>query len=154
MTKPVVLFLCTGNSARSQMAEGFLRKHGGDLFEAHSAGLKPAGINPLTVEVMREVGIDLQGHRSKSLSEYLGKVSVHCAIFVCEHAEQSCPRMWPFSLRNMSWPFDDPAACEGTHDERLGKFREVRDAIEQKIKDWLASDPDISVARQEAEESP
>lgn len=144
MTKPVVLFLCTGNSARSQMAEAFLQKYGSDRFDVYSAGVTPVGINPLTIEVMQEVGIDMSGHRSKSVSEYLGKLSVRYAIFVCEQAEQSCPQIWPFSFRTWCWPFEDPAACDGNLEERLQKFRDVRDAIEQQILEWLAEQADVA----------
>lgn len=139
MTKLAVLFLCTGNSARSQMAEALLRKHAGDRFAVYSAGTEPKGINPLTVRVMDEIGISLEDHRSKPLTEYLGKVRIHYAITVCENAEQSCPSVWPFCQQRLFWPFDDPAACEGPDEERLAKFREVRDQIETKIKTWLAS---------------
>jgi arsenate reductase len=139
MSKRVVLFLCTGNSARSQMAEALLRKYAGDRFEVHSAGTEPKGINPLTARVMEEAGISLVNHRSKPLSDYLGKVRIHYAITVCEHAEQSCPSVWPFCQERIFWPFDDPAACEGPEEERLAKFRDIRDQIETKIKTWLAS---------------
>ena len=139
MDKPVILFLCTGNSARSQMAEAFLRKHAGDRYEVLSAGTEPKGINPLTVRVMDEVGISLDGHRSKSLSEFLGKVRIHYAITVCERAEKSCPSVWPFCQERMFWPFDDPAAIDGSEEIRLKKFREVRDLIEAKVKEWIAS---------------
>ena len=152
MSKPVVLFLCSGNSARSQMAEAFLRKHGGDRFEVHSAGLNPTGINPLTIQVMNEVGIDMDEHRSKSVSEYLGKLAANYVIFVCAQAEKSCPRIWPFALRSFCWPFDDPAACKGGEESRLQKFRDVRDQIEHQIKEWLATEPD-SVGTAAGEES-
>ncbi len=118
--KPVVLFLCTGNSARSQMAEAFLRKHGGDRFDARSAGLEPKGIHPLTIAVMNEIGISLDDQYSKSVQEFLGKVSPRHVIFVCEQAEQSCPRIWPFALQTHCLPFRDPAAAEGSEEERLG----------------------------------
>lgn len=140
MRCPLVLFLCSGNSARSQMAEAFLRKHAGDRFEVHSAGLDPVGIHPLTIQVMAEVGINMEGHRSKSVGEYLGKIAAHFVIFVCQQAEKSCPRIWPFALQSICWPFDDPAAYEGDEETRLQKFRDVRDQIEHQIKDWLAMD--------------
>ena len=139
MDKPTVLFLCTGNSARSQMAEAFLRKSAGDRYEVMSAGTEPKGINPLTIRVMEEIGISMDGHRSKSLDEYLGKVQVLYAITVCDRAEKACPGVWPFTLNRLFWPFDDPAAYEGTEEDQLKKFREVRDQIEAKIKEWLAS---------------
>ena len=139
MDKPVVLFLCTGNSARSQMAEAFLRKHAGNRYEVLSAGTEPKGINPLTIRVMDEIGISMEGHRSKSLGEFLGKVQVLYAITVCERAEKACPGVWPFTLNRLFWPFDDPAACEGSEEDRLRKFRGVRDQIEAKIREWLIS---------------
>src|SRR5664280_2052023 len=95
MEKLRVLFLCTGNSARSQMAEAFLRKYAGDRFEVHSAGLEPKDLNPLTVRVMEEAGFDMSGHRSKGIGEYLGKVLFQYLITVCDDAEKNCPTVWP-----------------------------------------------------------
>ena len=132
-----VIFVCTANSARSQMAEAFLRKYGSDRFVAHSAGMNPQEINPLTIQVMREVGISLEGHRSKSTREFLGRVPIRYAIMVCEHAERECPRLWPFGATVLSWPFDDPAAAVGTDDLRLEKFRAVRDEIEARVQKWI-----------------
>jgi arsenate reductase len=140
MQRPIVLFLCSGNSARSQMAEAFLRKYAGDRFDVHSAGLQPREIHPVSVQVMNEVGISLEGHRPKSLGEYLGKVTVRYAIIVCEQAEKSCPRVWPFSPQRLFWPFDDPAAFAGDDDEQLQKFRLVRDQIRGRILQWLEED--------------
>jgi arsenate reductase len=137
MKKQTVLFLCTGNSARSQMAEAFLRKLSGDRFEALSAGLDPVGVNPLTIKVMNEVGIDMSVHSSKTVGTYLGKVTAHFVVFVCDRAEKSCPYVWPNALARLSWPFEDPAACRGTDEERLAKFRQVRDQIRDKIQSWL-----------------
>lgn len=144
MSKPTVLFLCTGNSARSQMAEAWLRKYAGDQFEVLSAGTDPKGINPLTIEVMKEVGISLDGHRSKSLGEYLGKITVNHVIVVCSGADQECPRVWPFALNRHFWPFDDPAAATGSHEEKLVEFRRVRDQIESRIKNWLSEGREAS----------
>jgi arsenate reductase len=138
-TKSTVLFLCSGNSARSQMAEALLRHYAGDRFDVFSAGLEPRGVNPLTVAVMDEIGIDIRQQRSKSVSEFLGRARVGCAIFVCPRAEQSCPHMYPFVTKTLSWPFDDPAAVAGTPEEILRKFREVRDQIDRKIRAWLAA---------------
>ena len=135
--KPRVLFLCTGNSARSQMAEAFLRKYGGDRFEAHSAGLEPKEIHPYTYKVMSEIGLDLADHRSKGLDEYLMKVHVGYLITVCAHAEANCP-VYPGVAVREHWSFDDPAAFEGTEEEKLTKFREIRDQIEARVKAWLA----------------
>ena len=136
MKKPRVLFLCTGNSARSQMAEAFLRKYAGDRFEVHSAGLEPKGIHPLTVQVMEEAGISLEGLRSKSLQEYFMKVQIGYLITVCSQAEEKCPILPGVSTR-IHWPFEDPAAFEGTVEEKLAKFREVSGEIEGEILEWL-----------------
>lgn len=137
MSKPNLLVLCTGNSARSQMAEALFREHGSDLFNAYSAGTEPKGVNPLTVEAMAEIGIDMIAHRSKNLSEYLGHLPVHTLVLVCGDADKKCPSAWPGVFQRLFWPFDDPAACEGTHAERLAKFRTVRDQIEAKVVAWL-----------------
>ena len=139
MDKKRVIFLCTGNSARSQMAEAFLRKFGGDQFEAYSAGLEPKGLNPYTVRVMNEVGIDVSGQRSKGVGEYLGKVLFQYLITVCDNAEKNCPTVWPGVNQRMHWSFEDPAAFEGTDEAKLAKFREVRDQIEKRIEEWVAS---------------
>ena len=135
-----VLFLCTGNSARSQMAEAFLRKYGGDKFEAYSAGLEPKGLNPFTVQAMQEVGIDVSGQKSKGVGEYLGKVLFQYLITVCDDAEKNCPSTWPGISKREHWSFEDPAAFEGSEDEKLAKFRQVRDQIEARITSW-AADP-------------
>jgi arsenate reductase len=137
MSLPAVLFLCTGNSARSQMAEALLRRHAGDRFEVYSAGIEPKGIHPLTVQVMNEIGIPLEGHRSKSVDEFLGKVSVRYAIIVCESAERECPRLYPFAVNRLSWHFADPAAAQGSLEEQLSCFRDIRDQIDRRIQDWL-----------------
>jgi len=135
--KQRVIFLCTGNSARSQMAETFLRRMAGDHFEVYSAGLEPKGVNPLTVEVMAEIGYDLTGARSKSVSEFLGKGLFQYLITVCDQAEQNCPTAWPGVNQRLHWSFEDPAAFEGSHEARLEKFRQVRDQIEQKVYAWV-----------------
>jgi arsenate reductase len=139
--KTRVLFLCTGNSARSQMAEAFLRRYGSDRFVVHSAGLDPQGLNPLTVRVMEEKGYDLSSHTSKGIKGYLGKVLFQYLITVCADAEKSCPTVWPGVSHRLHWFFEDPAAFEGSEEERLAKFREVRDQIELKVKDWVAEQP-------------
>lgn len=138
MSKQKILFLCTGNSARSQMAEAFIRKYADDRFEAHSAGLEPKGLNPLTVKVMEEVGIDLSGQTSKSVEVYLGKTLFQYLVTVCDDADKNCPTVWPGISTRLHWSFQDPAAVEGTEAEKLAKFREVRDLIDQKIQNWLA----------------
>ncbi|MCS7069832.1 MAG: arsenate reductase ArsC [Meiothermus sp.] len=135
--KAKVLFLCTGNSARSQMAEGFLRHYAGNEFEAYSAGLEPKGLHPLTVKVMQEIGIDISGQRSKSVREYLGYINFGYLIIVCGDAEQKCPTVFVGVNKRMFWPFDDPARIEGTEEEKLAAFRRVRDEIDLKIREWL-----------------
>ena len=138
MSKPRVLFLCTGNSARSQMAEAFLRKYAGDSFESHSAGLEPSGLNPLTVKAMGEAGIDVSNQKSKGIETYLGKMLFQYLITVCDEADQNCPTVWPGVNRRMHWSLENPAKFEGTEEEKLAKFREARDLIEKKIKEWVA----------------
>ena len=136
-SKTRALFLCTGNSARSQMGEAFLRHYASDRFEAYSAGLDPKGMNPLTVKVMSEIGLDISGQASKSVTEYLGKQLIQVLVTVCDHAEKNCPTTWPGINKKMHWSFEDPAAVEGSEEEKLQKFREVRDQIDQKIQAWL-----------------
>ncbi len=138
MVKKRVLFLCTGNSARSQMAEALLRQYGGEGYEAFSAGLEPKGINPFAIQAMKEVGIDISGQRSKNVGEYLGKLHVQYLITLCDDAEKNCPTVWPGVLNKMHWSFEDPAAVVGTDDEKLAKFREIRDSITQRIQNWVA----------------
>ena len=135
-TKVRVLFLCTGNSARSLMAEALLRKHGGDRFEVHSAGLEPKGINPYTRRILAEVGIDMAGQSSKDLQTYLGKQHFGYLITVCSNAEARCPIFPGVSVR-LHWPFEDPAAAAGSDEEKLAAFRAVRNQIEAHIADWL-----------------
>ena len=137
MSKQRVLFLCTGNSARSQMAEAFLRKYARDVLEPHSAGLEPRGLHPLTVQVMQEVGIDISNQQSKGIETYLGKMLFQYLITVCDDADENCPGIWPGVNMRMHWSFEDPAKFEGTEDEKLAKFRGVRDLIDKKIKEWV-----------------
>ncbi len=137
MSKIKVLFLCTGNSARSQMAEALLRHLAGDAFEVFSAGLDPKGINPFTTRVMEEIGIPLEGHYAKHVNEYMGKIHFGYLITVCSDAEQRCPSTFPGISHRFHWAFEDPAAFEGTEDEKLKKFREIRDQIDQRIRTWL-----------------
>ena len=140
MTKKLnVLFLCTGNSARSQMAEGLLRHFAGNQFEAYSAGLTPKGLNPLAVKAMAELGIDISAQQSKDVGVYLGRLFVHTLIIVCDHAAQHCPSIWPGMRSRLAWAIPDPAAAEGTEEERLQKFREARDQIASLLKEWLDS---------------
>ncbi len=126
--KPLILVLCTGNSCRSHLAEGLLRAALGDGFEVASAGSNPAGyVHPLATRAMEEVGVDLSGHRSKHLDEFLDR-EVETVITVCGNADQACP-VFPGQLNRHHWPFDDPAHAAGTEEEQLAVFRRVRDEI-------------------------
>jgi arsenate reductase len=138
MSKANVLFLCTGNSARSQMAEAFLRAYAGDHMVAHSAGITPKGLHPYTVQVMEEIGLDMSGHTSKGVRQYLGHKHFGYLIIVCADAEENCPVIFVNVGQRLFWPFDDPARAIGSEAEKLAKFRAVRDQISQKIQDWLA----------------
>jgi arsenate reductase len=130
-SKPKVLFLCTGNSARSQMAEGYLQQMGSDRYEAASAGIEPKGLNPLAVEAMAEIGIDISRHKSKDVGVFLGQ-SIPYIITVCDNAKEKCP-VFPSTYKSLHWSLDDPAHAEGTHDERLAVFRRVRDELVRRI---------------------
>jgi arsenate reductase len=126
--KPKVLILCTGNSCRSHMAEGILRAEAGGLVEVCSAGSKPAGyVHPKAIQVLKEIGIDISGHHSKHMNEFLTR-DIHTVITVCGNADQVCP-MYPGQANRYHWGFDDPAHARGTEDEILGEFRRVRDQI-------------------------
>jgi arsenate reductase len=136
MEKIFVLFLCTGNSARSQMAEAILREIGGKQFEVNSAGLEPSVINPFAIEVLKEIGISTEGQYSKPISKYAGKMDFDYLITVCTNAEERCP-IFPGVGTRLHWPFEDPAAFQGSDDEKTEKFREIRDQIKQRILSWL-----------------
>jgi len=132
-----VLFLCTHNSARSQMAEGFLRAMAGDRFEAGSAGTEKTSVNPLAIRAMAERGIDLGGHTSKVYSD-LAPPFWDYLITVCDDANERCP--WVSgSVKRLHWSFPDPSRATGTEDERLAVFRRVRDQIQERLTDWLRS---------------
>lgn len=126
-----ILVVCTGNSARSVMAEALLRTHGGAAFEVHSAGTEPKGINPLTVRVLTEAGIDASFARSKSVAEFAGQ-SFDYVITVCDQARQSCP-VFPGEGERLHWGYEDPAAAEGTDEERLAVFRRVFTQMGERI---------------------
>lgn len=130
-----VLFLCTGNSARSQMAEGLLRSFGGDDFEVHSAGTDPKGLHPLAVEVMRQIDIDISGHQSKSLERFLGQ-QFDYIITVCDRARDSCPT-FPGDNERIHWGFEDPAAVTGGESEQIVVFRRVRNEISERLRVWV-----------------
>jgi arsenate reductase (thioredoxin) len=136
MDEKKVLILCTGNSARSQMGEGLLRHMAGDGWEVESAGTKPVGLNPMAVEAMREVGIDISQQRSKSVSEFDGK-KFDFVITVCDSAAESCP-VFPNAPTRIHWSLPDPASAQGTHEEKLTAFRTVRERLSQHLHEWLA----------------
>lgn len=128
MDKPLILILCTGNSCRSHLAEGFLRAFAGDILNVQSAGSQPTSyVHPLAIRVMQEVGIDLSQHRSKHLNEFLQQ-NVETVITVCGNADQACPR-FPGQVNRHHWAFEDPAKAEGSEEEVLQVFRKVRDEI-------------------------
>lgn len=135
MDKTRVLFLCTHNSARSQMAEGFLRAMAGDRFEAQSAGTEKTSVNPLAIRVMAERGIDLGGHASK-VYDGLMQERWDYLVTVCDDANERCPFV-PGSVKRLHWSFEDPSRARGTEEERLRVFRRVRDQIEQRLAEWL-----------------
>jgi arsenate reductase len=136
-TKPAILVLCTGNSCRSHLAEGLLRASAGDLFEVHSAGSKPAGyVHPLAIRAMQEIGIDISGHRSKPMTEFL-HTPIETVITVCGKADQACP-VFPGQVNRHHWPFDDPAHATGTEEEQLAVFRRVRNEIRRTLDAYVA----------------
>src|SRR5215208_2857490 len=127
-----VLILCTGNSARSQMAEGLLRQMGGDRFEVASAGVSPTRVRPEAISVMKEIGIDISNHHSKSVEQFSGQ-EFDYVITVCDNANEQCP-LFPGRTQRIHWSFEDPAAAEGDEDTRLAVFRRVRDEIADKLR--------------------
>ena len=136
-TKPTILILCTGNSCRSHIGEGFLRAALGELANIQSAGSKPAGfVHPLAVKVMAEACIDISGHRSKPLTEFLAQ-PVHTVITVCGHVDQACP-IFPGQVNRHHWPFLDPAKATGSEEEILNCFRTVRDGMRRVFEAYAA----------------
>jgi len=132
-----VLILCTGNSARSQMAEGLLRHLAAERFEVASAGVAPGHVRPEAVEVMRELGIDISSHRSKSVDEFIAQ-EFDYVITVCDNANEQCP-VFPGRTKRIHWSFDDPAAAQGDESARLGFFRRVRDEISERLEEFIRS---------------
>jgi len=135
LKKIKILFLCTGNSCRSQMAEGFARHYGGGFLEAYSAGISPAGVNPRAVAVMKEVGIDISGQTSKSIEPNILE-GADFIITLCGDARESCPVV-PAQVEKRHWPLEDPARAEGTEEEIMDKFRAVRDQISRLVKELM-----------------
>jgi len=135
MNKKRILFLCTGNSVRSQMAEGFLRNMARDRFEVYSAGVKPTVVNPLAIKVMAEIGIDISKHRSKSVMEFIDQ-NFDYVITVCGNAQKTCP-VFLGEHEKIHWDIEDPAAIEGPEEDRLSVFRKIRDRIKENIDEFL-----------------
>jgi arsenate reductase len=136
---PRILFLCAGNAARSQMAEGFVRALAGDRFTAMSAGIEPVPVQPLAVRVMKERGIDISQQKSKNVSELL-KIHFAYVITVCDIAKERCP-VFPFAFHLLRWSVEDPSIAQGPEEERLDVFRRVRDVIETNVKQFLSAVP-------------
>jgi len=132
MSKKRVLILCTGNSARSQMAEGLLRHYEGDFYDVFSAGTKPTEVRPEAIGVMREIGIDISTHQSKAVDEFAGQ-EFDCVITVCDNAKESCP-IFPAKTRRIHWSIEDPAAVQGTEQQRLTAFRRAREELERRLR--------------------
>ena len=136
--KPNILILCTGNSCRSQIAEGYLRHYAGDRFNVRSAGMEPAErVHPVAIKVMAEDSIDISGGRPKHVKEFLGRMAVRYLIIVCGGANEACPRIFPGMPERLYWPFDDPAAFQGSEKETREEFQRIRDEIKQQILSWL-----------------
>jgi len=138
MDKIKVLFVCVHNSARSQMAEALLKKIGGDRFEVESAGLEPGVLNPIVVEAMKEIGIDISGNKTKSVFDFYKQGKLYNYVFtVCdESSAQKCP-IFPGTKENIHWSFADPSAFSGSREEKLAGTRKVRDEIKKKIEEWV-----------------
>jgi arsenate reductase len=129
-----VLIICTGNSARSQMAEGLLCSFSGGKIEVHSAGTRPSRVNPIAIEVMQELGVDISGHRSKSVDEFAGQEFTY-VITVCDSARETCP-VFPGRAQRLHWSFEDPAAASGSAEEQKAVFRRVRDQIADQLRNF------------------
>ena len=134
--KTTIIFICSHNSSRSQIAEAFLRDYGRDYFKVYSAGLESTRINPLTIKVMEELNYDLSEQFSKNISDFTGNVQFDIMVTVCTNAEEKCPTL-PGVESRLHWSFDNPSDVEGTEEEKLEAFRKVRDEIREKILEWL-----------------
>ena len=134
-----ILVLCTGNSARSQMGEGLFRAEGGGGFEIFSAGTKPSFVRPEAIVIMQEIGIDLSGHRSKSVDEFAGQ-PIDYVVTVCDNARDTCP-VFPAGTERIHWSVEDPAAVQGNEQERLAAFRRIRDQIQERVRAFYRDRP-------------
>ena len=141
-----VLILCTGNSARSQMAEGLLRHDGGDAFAVESAGFEPGFVRPEAIEAMRELGIDISGQHSKSLDKFIGQLFDY-VITVCDNANQNCP-VFPGAKGRIHWSVEDPAVVSGTHETRMKAFRDARDDLRRRLGKFIESAKAMGASRQ------
>lgn len=139
-----VLFLCTHNSSRSQMAEGLLRAHGGSAFRVFSAGTQPQIVHPLAIQAMRETGIDISNHTAKGIDLFATEPPMDLVITVCDEAQEACP-FFPNARHQAHWGFPDPSRVTGSEEERLAAFRHIRDLIKEKIMRFLEHDPSRSV---------
>jgi len=138
MNKKSVLFICVHNSARSQMAEAFLKKYAGDRFDVESAGLEPGKLNPIVVEAMKEVGIDISQNKTKSVFDFYKQGKQYdYVITVCDESQSGACPMFPGQGERLHWGFADPSGFQGTWEEKLEKTRQVRDQIRQKIEQWV-----------------
>ncbi len=139
MKKKKVLFVCIHNSARSQMAEAFLKQICGEEFEAHSAGLEPGKLNPIVVEAMQEVGIDISANKTKAVFDFIksGQLFAYVITVCDETSAERCP-IFPGITQRLHWGFPDPSSFTGTHEEKLARTREIRDTIKQQIEKWCA----------------
>jgi arsenate reductase len=141
-----VLFLGANNSTRTQMAEAILRHRAGEYFEVYSAGLQPRELHPMTRQVLDELAIETDSLEAKDLGRFLGRKTLHYAIILSRPEEPDGPRIYPFALKTLNWPMENPAAAEGTEDERLNAFRHVRDRVDKQIQAWLASELNVEAA--------
>src|SRR5713226_9277330 len=141
-----VLFLCTHNSSRSQMAEGLLRARGGSAFAVFSAGTQPRTVHPLAIRAMQEIGIDISTHTAKGIEVFAAKPPMDLVVTVCYEAQETCP-FFPNARRQVHWGFPDPSRVTGTEEERLAAFRHIRDLIAAKINQWLSRKPSFSYAQ-------
>ena len=137
MDKQRVIFVCTHNASRSQMAHGLLRHAASDRFEVQSAGVEPGTVHPLAVKAMAEIGSDIAGHVAEGIDVYQGKFDYDAVILVCHKAADTCPVDWPGARQRLHWFFDDPSAATGSQEERLAVFRRVRDQIAERIDAWV-----------------
>ncbi len=149
-----VLFLGVGNSIRTQMAEAILRHRAGDRFKPLSAGLVPQAVHPLTRRVLAEIGIDASHLEAKGLRSFLGHTTVDTAIIVSQPQEPDSPRIYPFACNVLKWPMENPTLMDGNDNQKLNAFRQVRDRIDKRVRDWLDTDSDTNYAAPSKPEQP